>query len=75
MIFGKIKLYIIAALGFVVALGMAVLKGMSMQKTKRAKKDHKDYVETRNNIEDSQSDAAKSDAGSWLRERKSDRDL
>ena len=75
MIFGKLKLYLIAALGFIAALGVAVSKGMSMQKANRAKKDHKDYVDTRNNIEDSQSDAAKSDAGGWLRDRKSDRDL
>jgi hypothetical protein len=75
MIFGKLKLYLLMALGFVAALGVAVLKGMSLQKLKRVKKDHKDYVDTRENIEDSQSDAAKSDPSNWLRKRKSDRDL
>jgi hypothetical protein len=75
MIFGKLKLYLIAALGFVAALGAAVMQGMSMQKTKQVKKDHKDYVDTRENIEDSQSDAAEFTPSEWLRDRKSDRNL
>ena len=50
MIFGKLKLYLIAALGFIAALGMAVLKGQSMQETKRMKErlegiKHKEEVE------------------------------
>jgi len=48
----KLKLYAVAALGFMAVLGMAVLKGQSMQKAKEARKDAKEYRKTTERISD-----------------------
>jgi len=66
---------IIGILGFLAAAVALVFGGKSMQKTKQAKEELKDYADTRENIEEAQSDAADVDSAEWLRKRKSDRDL
>ena len=51
MIFGKLKLYAIAALGFIAALLVAVSKGQSMQEGKNLKRRLK-AIKQKEGIED-----------------------
>ncbi len=71
----KIKFYLLGAAAFIALLGAAVLKGQSLQKTRQAKEELEDYVDTRNNIDEGQRAADRVDPVDWLQERIDKRDL
>ncbi len=69
---GKLKLYAAALIGVVVA---TALKVAFVMKSRQAKKELKDYVDTRKDIDEAQRDAAGVDVDEFLRGRIDKRDL
>ena len=70
MIFGRIKLWLLGAFGFLVALLFAFLKGRSVQASKEEQKNLKNYNQTRKRIDEATSvDRDVAAARKWLRDR------
>lgn len=69
---GKLKLYAAVLIGVAVAVA---LKVASVMKLRQAKKELKEYVSTRKDIDEAQRNAADVDDDEWLRDRIDKRDL
>ena len=70
MIFGRLKLWLLGASGFLVALLFAFLKGKTSQANKNAEEQLGTYVETRKRIDEALDTNRDADAArQWLRDR------
>lgn len=66
---GKIKLYLAMAGAVVLAIAAAFLKGWSARGRQEQTKDLRDYKETRERMDDAETNLDPDDARNWLRER------
>jgi hypothetical protein len=69
LLFGKAKLYLVAAGAIVLAIVGAFFKGRADQKRREELKDEREYRETRERMDAVDRIDSPADAREWLRER------